>query len=184
MIDYGILNQSIEYYEKAGFTRLETPWTVTRAVSNITKPKEAKDFVLEGRGKVLVASAEQSFLYQYVKGFIPKGTYQSTTPCFRDEIFDDLHTKYFMKNELIKTDNVTHKDLQGVIDIALEFFNTLFNGNCDVIMVDHNESYDISYCGVELGSYGIRKCTFLKWIYGTGCAEPRTSNLIEQYGIS
>jgi len=30
----------------------------------------------------------------------------------------------------------------------------------------------------ELGSYGIRDCEFLTWIYGTGLAEPRTSSLL------
>jgi len=35
--------------------------------------------------------------------------------------------------------------------------------------------------GYELGSYGIRECEFLTWIYGTACAEPRTSKLITLY---
>jgi len=30
----------------------------------------------------------------------------------------------------------------------------------------------------ELGSYGIRSCEFLDWIYATGVAEPRFSSLI------
>ena len=40
------------------------------------------------------------------------------------------------------------------------------------------ELYDIDYHGIELGSYGIRHCQFLNWIYGTGCAEPRLSKVM------
>ena len=107
MIDYSILAASTDYYTSKGFKRIESPWTVTQAVSEITKPKGAKEFALvHDDGKVLVASAEQSFLYLYLKGFLPLGQYQSITPCFRSEPFDQLHTKYFMKNELIETENV------------------------------------------------------------------------------
>lgn len=67
------------------------------------------------------------------------------------------------------------------------FFDSLFNDGCYVVPVKSEKSivsYDIEYKGVELGSYGIRECSFLKWIYGTGIAENRTSNLLKQYGIS
>lgn len=30
--------------------------------------------------------------------------------------------------------------------------------------------FDIVCDNIELGSYGIRSCQFLDWIYGTGCA--------------
>lgn len=33
----------------------------------------------------------------------------------------------------------------------------------------------------ELGSYGIRECEYLKWIYATGCADPRLSKIINLY---
>lgn len=42
-------------------------------------------------------------------------------------------------------------------------------------MVGTTDGYDITYKGIELGSYGMRKCEFLEWVYGTGCAEPRLS---------
>lgn len=34
--------------------------------------------------------------------------------------------------------------------------------------------------GIELGSYGIRTCDYLEYIYGTGCAEPRLSQTIKK----
>ena len=63
MIDYGLIDKSIKYYEKKGFQRIESPWTVTQAISDITKSKGVRDFRLANTEKVLVASAEQSFLY-------------------------------------------------------------------------------------------------------------------------
>jgi methylmalonyl-CoA/ethylmalonyl-CoA epimerase len=44
------------------------------------------------------------------------------TPCFRYESFDFLHTKYFIKNELIDTGDVTEKNLQNIIGVCLDFF--------------------------------------------------------------
>jgi hypothetical protein len=37
---------------------------------------------------------------------------------------------------------------------------------------------------VELGSYGYRKYFGLRWIYGTGLAEPRTTLCITKSGMS
>jgi hypothetical protein len=215
MINYGIIDQSIKFYEGLGFQRIESPWTVTPEISSITKPSFAKDFSIAEKNKVLVASAEQSFLYLYNKGFLPKGKFQSVTPCFRDEVFTPLHTKYFVKNELIATDNVSKEALRSMVHCARDFFRQFcllpkVNDNYvsstkeknDVLIVstdngrnvvvddvDVNDgylypSYDLVYRGIELGSYGIRKCNFLTWIYGTGVAEPRLTRALKTYGIS
>jgi len=208
MINYKILNDSIEYYEKAGFQRIETPWAITKAISDITKPKGAGDFTIAEKNKVLVASAEQGFLYLYNKGFLPKGRWQSISPCFRDESFDLLHTKYFMKNELIITDNVCNEQLGFVVKCARDFFRKYclglpilhpvsvgyvddvlivdtVNGK-DVVVSDEDimsetykyQSYDLTFRGIELGSYGIRDCGIMKYIYGTGVALPRLTRAI------
>lgn len=183
MIDYGIISNSISFYESKGFNRVEVPWTVTKGISDITKPKDAKDFQLVHEdGKVLVASAEQSFLYQYAKGFLPKGRFQAITPCFRKESFDAIHTKYFIKNELIVTDDVSKGRLDEVVDIASEFFEKQISSDASVRIVETKIGYDIEINGVEVGSYGIRSCDFLTWIYATGVAEPRLSSLIQKYG--
>jgi aspartyl/asparaginyl-tRNA synthetase len=181
MIDYKILDDSLKYYETNGFKRIEAPWTVSAYVDDITKPKEQTPFELKHNNKRLVASGEQSFLYLYLKEFLPLGQYQTITPCFRMEAFDFSHTKYFMKNELIKTDVVNQEELMKVIDISLIFFRTYIP---DAQLVKTDIGYDIMYKEHELGSYGIRKCEFLEWIYGTGCAEPRLSKIIELYGLS
>ena len=192
MIDYKLLAKSIDYYESFGFKRVESPWTVTEAVIDITKPPGAPTSKLvHSDDKCLVASGEQSFLYLFLKGFLPHGQYQTTTPCFRSgDSFDFNHTKYFIKNELIDTENVTKQKLYDIVEISYNFFISVFS-NLTVLRKSENGSgvidIEISINGkwYELGSYGIRKCEYLKWIFATGLAEPRTSSLIKlQNGLS
>ena len=182
LIDYKILAHSQEFYESKGYKAIESPWTVTKGVSDITRPDFVKDeFFIESKNKVVVASGEQSFLYLYLKGFLPKGKFQTITPCFRDDAFDFLHTKYFMKNELIITDEVNDDNLQKIIKDAIEFFSLYLPkkdistwssspDNTDILFHYNKEFF-------ELGSYGMRTCKFLNWIYGTGVAEPRFSRV-------
>lgn len=217
MINYGIIADSIKFYETKGFRRIESPWTVSSPISNITKPEGAKDFSIAEKNKVLVASGEQSFLYLYNKGFLPYGAFQTVTPCFRDEIFTPLNTKYFIKNELIITDEedeITLDRLAALVTCARDFFRKYIvrpkkfppvfaaEGPDDVVImettngrnkiidkIDVNDTsymrpcYDLVYRGIELGSYGIRECEFLTWIYGTGVAEPRLTRVMQKYGI-
>lgn len=175
MINYQYIQDSISYYEERGFLRIEAPWTVSEKVSDITKPDGALNMQFKHNDKCFVASGEQSFLYLYLKEFLPKGQYQTTTPCLRYENFDFLHTKYFIKNELIKTDIVNESELNKMVDIAFNFYKKYIPG---IDVVKTNIGYDIEIKGNELGSYGIRSCEFLDWVYGTGCAEPRLSKLI------
>lgn len=178
MIDYKLISESIDYYENVGFKRIESPWTVSEYVDNLTKPKDVLSFQLKHNDKCLVASGEQSFLYLYLKDFLPKGQFQTTTPCFRFESFDYSHTKYFMKNELIKTDLVNSHELDKITNLCFYFFRK-YIPNVGIIKTDIG--YDIEYDGNELGSYGIRENEYLKWIYATGCAEPRLSKIINLY---
>lgn len=178
MIDYGLLNDSELYYGEKGFVRVEVPWMVSQYVDQLTKPSHQQSYVIEHNQKALVASAEQSFLFQYLKNYLPKGQFQAITPCFRHEQFDALHSNTFMKNELIKTDVVDLNALDFVVDTALIFYRK-YLPNAEVVKTP--EGYDIQINGTELGSYGIRSRSFLDWIFGTGCAEPRTSNSIKYY---
>lgn len=178
MIDYSIINNSIDFYQSNGFQRIESPWMVSEAISNITKPSDRQNYIVTygTKTKTLVASAEQSFLYLYLKGFLPYGRLQSCTPCFRNETFDFLHTKYFIKNELIDTLNVNENSLKEIVNTALSFFQKYLP---ESKVEKTKDGYDIVFNGMELGSYGIRKCDFLKWVYGTGVAEPRLSSIIK-----
>jgi seryl-tRNA synthetase len=172
MINYARLGRSVDFYSSKGFTQIEVPWTVSQAISDITRPDGARDFVLHDKQKVLVASAEQGFLYLALKGFLPPGRFQAITPCFRDEPFDVSHTKYFMKNELIVTNESSHTLLVTLVTIAEEFFN-LESPHDKPVIVKTDVGYDIYINNIEVGSYGIRTTDFLTWIYGTALAEPR-----------
>jgi hypothetical protein len=211
MINYNIIADSIAYYEQKGFKRIETPGEETMTTSDITKPIGCQDFTIQEKNKVLVASGEQSFLYLYNKGFLPKGRYQTVTPCYRNDSFDSFHTKYFIKNELIITDDVSKHQLRNMIHIARDFFRSYCLGlpldyptsigyKDDVLIVETGNgekvvddvdvknpylypSYDLVFRGIELGSYGIRKCDYLHWIYGSGCAEPRLTRVLKKFGI-
>ncbi len=184
MINYQIIQDSIKHYESREFKRIESPWTVTEAISNITKPKDANNWTIKEKKKVLVASGEQSFLYLYNKGFLPKGKFQTITPCFRDESFDEMHTKYFIKNELIATYNVNQYTVGLMVCAAIDFFSKYLPSK----YIEHrrisSDQYDIFYKDIELGSYGIRECDFLRWAYGTAVAEPRLTRTMKKYGLS
>jgi len=172
MIDYSILAKSVEYYEARGYKQIESPWYIPRKISEITTPPGYPFFTIKEKDEVLVASGEQSLLSLYNLGHLPKGKFQTITPCFREESITQWNHKYFMKNELMITDFVNVGTLSSVIDDALSFFRQWV----DVDVVDlKNGTFDIVYKNIELGSYGIRSCSFISWVYGTGVAEPRLS---------
>lgn len=177
MINYKLINDSIDFYEKKDFVRIETPWTVSEYVDKLTKPKNKISLQLKHNNKCLVGSGEQSFLYLYLKDFLPKGQFQTVTPCFRDENFDLFHTKYFIKCELIKTDKVSIIELENIVETCLNFYK-IYLPESNVIETDIG--FDIECSGIELGSYGIRTCDYLEYIFGTGCAEPRLSQTIKK----
>lgn len=87
-----------------------------------------------------------------------------------------------MKNELIDTQDVSTRNLKHIVKLAQNFFNHYFGGGVECMIINDNQ-YDLEYHGIELGSYGIRECDFLKWIYGTGCSEPRLSRTLQMHGI-
>ena len=190
MIDYQLLHESIHFYESYDYQRIETPWLVTKAISDITKPPGASSYVVkkdcETKEKVFVASGEQGFLYLINKGHLPsEGQFQTITPCMRNDSFDQIHTKYFMKNELIwYSPKVMCADNALIVaQHALKFFK-LMAPNASMKIVNTGDlSWDIELDGVEIGSYGVRKSLICNWVYGTGLAEPRFSTLVKaSYG--
>lgn len=177
MINYELLARSVPYYEEKGFTPIDAPWWVPTEILQITKPPDLPEgeFSISDE-KALVASGEQSFLYMMVKGRLPPGKYQTITPCFRNERNGVFHKKYFMKNELINTEDTSEKALDEMVILASEFFK-LF-GEVTTSYEKHHGSLtgrDLFLNEIEVGSYGIRQHEYLKWVYGTGVAEPRLS---------
>jgi hypothetical protein len=199
MINYGLLHEASHYYTGLGYERIESPWLVTEAISNITKPLGISNYYVTKyyRGdyqKVFVASGEQSFLYLINKGFLPKtGKFQTITPCMRNDSFDETHSKYFMKLELINYSTLSDSSftMSNVEDMsfhAMKFFESV-TSNKEKLVYKYDEykenMMDIMYNvneheEVELGSYGVRECSFVKWVYGTGLAEPRFSRTVKR----
>ncbi len=175
-MNYKNLVKALDYYQNSGFTYIDVDWCVDEAIANITKPEILKNFYVND--KVLVGSAEQSFLQLISDGSLIPGSYVALTPCFRDDTIDLLHKRCFMKVELIDTLDVSEERLYDIIDICLSFFNMFTNAT---IEKTGDFMYDIidSKSGIELGSYGIRHNSVVgSWIYATGIAEPRLSTAI------
>lgn len=211
MINYKNISDAINFYKDRGYEEIDTPWLVDRDVDQITNPSYG--YTIQELNKVLVGSGEQGFLQLIKDNKIQPGKYQTTTACFRGDEEDELHQRYFLKNELIEIiepfekfttiNNFFFKKSGGinftlkldeslwvVINDVCDFFKTKINFPLNVIKIDNSELYHDTLCqydiisnNIELGSYGIRYSQKLDifWIYGTGCAEPRLSKVMN-YG--
>lgn len=199
MIDYSVLAASVDHYARFGFQRIEAPWLVSQATSAITRPAMMPDYIVqksnETKKKVFVASGEQSFLYLINKGHLPEaGRFLTITPCMRAEDFDQTHTKYFMKCELIAystrgfSEETKKALIAEVVEHAFSFFveRGMPSDKLERTSIYGVEQVDIEYFDpeidytnrVELGSYGFRSHGVIDWVYGTGVAEPRFSSTL------
>jgi hypothetical protein len=176
MLDLERLATAEKYYREAGYTPVETPWIIGPEGYFATAPKDKDMVPFVTLGGYLVASGEQGFLQLMLGGRDPGRAY-TTTPCFRHERYDDLHQPYFMKVELIDTHDVTEAGLARVLGDARTLFEQFIETRVEAI---GDGSYDIvaADTGIELGSYGIREKFGLRWVYGTGLAEPRLAMAI------
>lgn len=175
MIDYQKITDSIKYYTNLGYEEINVPIFVPQYISDLTKPVENKNIMVDDK-MCLVGSAEQSFLYQYLQGFLPKGKYQATTPCFRDDNEDYFHQQWFIKNEIFITQDVNEANLNKLVNEAYYFFKQYIE---DIKLLKTEKGYDIVYLDYELGSFYKNSTDFCDYICGTACAEPRLSNIIK-----
>ncbi len=180
-IDYIKIHAALEYYKFQGFKYLDVNWDCPTDIARITTPQNCRLYVLD-KGQTLVGSAEQSFLDEIFNNNLSAGRYVSMSPCFRDDLIDDLHARYFFKVELIDFENPTIESLNEIISICQTFFNRYIE---TVVIQTEEFAYDIvtKNNNIELGSYGIRGTEYngkyVKWIYATGVAEPRLSKAME-----
>lgn len=163
------------HYRALGYAPTDVPWIVSRDAYNVTAPTDGVPFVT--LGGCLVGSAEQSFIQLLLDGRDP-GKAQATTPCFRHEnAYDDLHYPYFMKLELFAP-------WTGRYDLTLmiEDARKLFMRYCDTVITETDIGYDLAdrVTGIELGSYGVREASGRPFVYGTGLAEPRLSDVLRR----
>ena len=180
-VNYKIIGEAVEYYSKQGYQYVEAPWLVSHESVTITLPPSARVMQVRLDGVVkygyLVGSGEQSFL-EIRDDLCPGRKYQCVTPCFRDEPeYDELRLPYFLKVELIlplwKTDD-PEEGVKVVIRDAGNFF-CKYTGPTSV---QTEIGTDLCAMGVELGSYGWREHEGFRWVYGTGVAEPRLSQVM------
>lgn len=175
MIDYQILYFSQKYYQLQGFEVMEVPWYIPESIDQITKPSDRESIIT--RLGCLPASGEQSFLSIWDR--LKEGSkYQAITPCYRDEsVEDEWHLPYFMKNELIIKGG-QFEDVIKIAKICQNFFQIYSPQPVELVIT--KEGIDLEIGGVEIGSYGLRTFGEMKWVYATGCAEPRFSKLISK----
>lgn len=193
----GHLATALEFYRGRGYSYVhDAPYVVGKEAYYATKPPGARDIrcmVDDAPEKFLVASGEQSFLQMWMDGRQFKRAV-CLTPCFRSEEHTDWNKFAFQKVELINTDDPSVPYLMHMIHDAMAFFESF---GIPVRIRETPEAgpntYDIKMkdSGIELGSYGIRECRgapssrgvsrVYRWIYGTGCAEPRLSDAIERH---
>ncbi|MDX1535531.1 MAG: hypothetical protein R3346_02110 [Candidatus Spechtbacterales bacterium] len=178
-IGYRLIGEAIEYYKELGYEYISVPWAVPKHVVDITAPSEAELFPL--KDKYLLASGEQSFIYLMQQGKLEHGKkYLCVTPCFRDEEEYNEYTRlYFIKLELIIVGSDNPDDVEGVFSDASGYFQRYLPERIERLITD--EGVDIMYNGIELGSYGTRKHESTgPWVYGTGVAEPRFSQVLSK----
>lgn len=183
MIDYSKIAAGIEFYTKHGFKFVDAPWIASQTATDITRPEGATNYPFE-KG-FLVASGEQSFFQLILDGKLEPGCYSCVTPCFRDDKLDRYHQRWFLKLELIDTQDVTTGRPLELAYLAKEFFNVYLDNTAvvptqplDKTLVPET-GYDVISNGIELGSYGLRQHPLIgSWVYATGCAEPRLSTVV------
>lgn len=173
-VNWTLLSEAVSHFKAHGFQYVEAPWTAPYDVLEATCP--APQYMIDSTIGGLVGSSEQSFMHLRRSGQIEQGKYVACTPCFRNEdTVNLLRQRTFMKVELY--DDETH-DLDGMIQLVMNFYRSLLKSELQssLSMRDTgSHSMDIELGGIEVGSYGLREWEGLKWVYGTGIAEPRFS---------
>lgn len=180
-IDLGLITEAIDYYN---CIQTKVPYLVDQDIMDFTCPKGVVDkrFTHEG-GKQYVASAEQSFLQLEKDGkvFHDNSSYIALTPCYRDEwVLDETHYNIFLKLEIFHY----NPDLPNADYFwANEMRNFFWQQGLPVELKPTDLGYDIlDRFGLELGSFGYRVTPKgVRYVYGTGLAEPRASMAIQNY---
>ena len=183
-INYHLISQAITYYQERAFWYVDADWTVPQDIIDVTKP----EWVVGVNSSIgpLIGSGEQFFLSEIRDGRLEPGRYCCATPCFRDDVEDEIHGEYFFKVELIDTTSHEHGTMMwGLMHDAKNFMEK-YGIECEQkqIMDSDHLQYDLidKRFGIELGSYGLRHHKDIgTWIYGTGLAEPRFSIVMEKY---
>jgi len=182
MINWHNVAKAIDYYQSLGYKYIEVPWFVSKPAIEATYSQNNIKFTCDVG--TMVGSAEQSFVQLMLDNKIEAGKYVAASPCYRDDIIDELHSLSFFKVELISIFNkkeilILNYNLIDIVDAAKKFFNILAPDK-KIKIVSTKEGIDLEIDGIEVGSYGIRSLKDWIWIYGTGYADPRFSLVIKK----
>lgn len=178
-INWQKLAEAVEYYRSLGFQYTEVPWKVSEEAANITRPDVG--YLERVDGLVLSASGEQGFLDLELDKLMPvtkNPNFVTCTPCFRsgDAGRSPIHHPYFMKVELY----VRCLDKTQAERVAYELLQKAKRFMFADTTVTTPDGWDLEINGVEVGSYGPRYHEQIGWwAYGTGLAEPRYSQALD-----
>lgn len=167
-IDYRAISLALDYYEGKGYRYIEVPWLVSRDACFATIPTDFTSGAMSVGSRYLVGSGEQGFLDLK----LAPGRYVTCSPCFRagDNCLP-YHQETFMKVELFQNNDVSDIALIVMMNHVVELFKHLSGKTPAIAPTD--DGWDIELAGVELGSYGRRTALGQTWLYGTGLALPR-----------
>lgn len=175
-ISWTNLSRAIIAYESLGYKYIEVPWLVPRNIMQITCEKEYS--LNENKFGDFVGSGEQSFLHLQFDDNLAPGRYMTITPCLREEEETEFNKRQFIKLELYVTDDTSIENLMKVIKDCQTEFVLLMNFREEIVIKEIGDgTFDLCCKDIELGSYGIREHNGHKWIYATGLAEPRFSQV-------
>lgn len=185
--NWKFIADAIEHYKSRGYTYTEVPWIISDEAVRITWQGPITYSTPVGN---LVGSAEQSLLDMELNSLVPDVDKLVTcSPCWRDEgEYDEWHQTSFMKVELYSRENRWNEFLDDALNLFVHRIGFGSGSNIEIVKCPNGpyiEQHDICvrlHTGelVELGSYGCRKEGKLEWSYGTGLAEPRTSQTREK----
>ncbi len=171
-IDYTNIARAMTEYTAMGYRHANLPWC---APIEAIKATYAGPVTSCGR-EIMVGSAEQSFVAAALANTLEADTpYVACTPCWRDEVEGEFHTRAFLKVELFAFSH-QNKYSEKFIDDAHKVFNILApDANIEFPITDIG--IDATMAGIEIGSFGERVIPQFMFSYGTGLAEPRFSTI-------
>lgn len=158
-INWSYIDDARDYYVALGFKKVSVPWIVSKAAVEPYASVSPQAF-----GGYLIGSAEQGFLQLILDGNLGRGGSVSVSPCFRNDVEDETHFKYFQKVELFNligfdllAISVERKmlEIEEVMNDAYKFFDKKLNealGSTYTTLVDGYKEYcslDIVFDGHE-----------------------------------
>lgn len=183
-IDLALIHKATQWYMDKGCLLTSVPYLVDPDIMDSTCPEGVIDKrFTHVEGKQYVASAEQSFLQMEKDGkfTIDQSPMIALTPCYRDEaILDETHLNIFLKLEIFE---YNPESVSADYFWANEMRNFLWENGLNTQIKPTDLGFDVlDRFGLELGSFGYRVSPKgVKYVYGTGLAEPRASLAISKF---